>query len=215
MKRAVLAGVCLLSACQAGGGSTALTTLDDSVSYVVGYQIGNDLKRQGLPQRPEAILRGVREAFAETTPAFPDSVARSVVMSFQQRRLDAATAVGDSFLADNSKKEGVKTTASGLQWQVLKEGRGARPKETSIATVHYRGTLLNGTAFDSSYGGDPVSFPLNQVIPGWREGVQLMNAGAKYRFWIPANLAYGQQGSPPAIGPNETLIFDVELLSFR
>jgi FKBP-type peptidyl-prolyl cis-trans isomerase len=123
-------------------------------------------------------------------------------------------AAGADFLKENAKKEGVKTTPSGLQYKVLKEGEGKSPKATDNVRVHYRGTLLNGTEFDSSIKrGEPAEFPLNHVIKGWTEGVQLMKEGAKYQFFIPANLAYGERGTPGGpIGPNETLIFEVELL---
>ena len=120
---------------------------------------------------------------------------------------------GVEFLAKNAKKDKVITTASGLQYQILTEGKGASPKATDKVTVHYKGTLLDGTEFDSSYKhGAPVTFPLDRVIKGWTEGVQLMKEGAKYRFYIPAELAYGEQGAGRAVGPNETLIFEVELI---
>lgn len=123
---------------------------------------------------------------------------------------------GQQFLQENAKKEGVKTTASGLQYEVLTPGTGKSPKATDTVLVHYKGTLINGTEFDSSYKrGEPIEFPLNQVIKGWTEGVQLMKEGAKYRFFIPSNLAYGPRGAGGAIGPDETLIFDVELLKVR
>jgi FKBP-type peptidyl-prolyl cis-trans isomerase len=121
---------------------------------------------------------------------------------------------GEEFLKENAKKDGVKTTASGLQYKVLKEGEGKSPKATDTVSVHYRGTLLDGTEFDSSYKrNEPTQFPLNRVIKGWTEGVQLMKEGAKYQFFIPAQLAYGERGTPGGpIGPNETLIFEIELL---
>ena len=121
---------------------------------------------------------------------------------------------GEEFLKENAKKEGVKTTASGLQYKVIKEGEGKSPKATDTVSVHYRGTLLDGTEFDSSYKrNEPTQFPLNRVIKGWTEGVQLMKEGAKYQFFIPAQLAYGERGGPGGgIGPNETLIFEIELL---
>ena len=121
---------------------------------------------------------------------------------------------GEEFLKENAKKEGVKTTASGLQYKVIKEGEGKSPKATDTVSVHYRGTLLDGTEFDSSYKrNEPTQFPLNRVIKGWTEGVQLMKEGAKYQFFIPSQLAYGERGTPGGpIGPNETLIFDIELL---
>ncbi len=123
---------------------------------------------------------------------------------------------GEAFLAANAKKPGVKTLPSGLQYLVLKEGTGKQPSATDLVTVHYSGTLINGTEFDSSYRrGQPATFPLNQVIKGWTEGVQLMKEGAKYRFFIPPQLAYGARGAGGVIGPNATLIFDVELLSVQ
>ena len=121
---------------------------------------------------------------------------------------------GEQFLKENAKKDGVKSTASGLQYKVIKEGAGKSPAATDTVTVHYRGTLIDGKEFDSSYKrGEPAQFPLNRVIKGWTEGVQLMKEGAKYQFFIPANLAYGERGTPDgAIGPNETLIFEIELI---
>lgn len=127
-----------------------------------------------------------------------------------------ALAKGKQFLAENGKKEGVKTTDSGLQYEVLTKGEGKSPKTTDTVLVHYRGTLLDGTEFDSSYKrNEPIEFPLNRVIPGWTEGVQLMKEGAKYKFFIPSELAYGASGAGGAIGPNETLIFEVELLKVK
>ena len=129
---------------------------------------------------------------------------------------DIALAKGEKFLQDNATKEGVVTTASGLQYKVITEGTGKSPKATDTVLVHYAGTLINGTEFDSSYKRkEPIEFPLNRVIPGWTEGVQLMKEGAKYRFFIPSKLAYGKQGAGRDIGPNEALIFDVELLKVR
>lgn len=122
---------------------------------------------------------------------------------------------GQQYMSENAKREGVKTTESGLQYEVITEGDGKSPTATDTVLVHYKGTLIDGTEFDSSYKrGEPIEFPLNRVIPGWTEGVQLMKEGAKYRFVIPPNLAYGAQGAGP-IGPNETLVFEVELLKVR
>lgn len=124
-------------------------------------------------------------------------------------------AAGESFLVENSKQENIVTTASGLQYEIINKGEGPSPTATTNVTVHYRGTSLDGKEFDSSYSrNEPATFPLNRVIAGWTEGLQLMNVGAKYRFYIPSDLAYGARGAGGSIGPNETLIFDVELLSF-
>lgn len=126
---------------------------------------------------------------------------------------DIALAKGEKFLEDNAKKEGVTTTASGLQYKVLTQGSGKSPKASDTVLVHYRGTLINGTEFDSSYKRkEPISFPLNRVIAGWTEGVQLMQEGSKFEFYIPSKLAYGSRGAGRDIGPNEALIFEVELL---
>jgi FKBP-type peptidyl-prolyl cis-trans isomerase FkpA/FKBP-type peptidyl-prolyl cis-trans isomerase FklB len=123
---------------------------------------------------------------------------------------------GRAFLEENASKDGITVTASGLQYEVLQEGDGPSPSARSTVTVHYRGTLLDGSQFDSSYErGEPISFPLNRVIAGWTEGLQLMQVGASYRFFIPSELAYGSHGAGGAIGPNETLIFEVELLKFN
>jgi len=131
-------------------------------------------------------------------------------------KADSAKERGEKFQKENAKKPGVKTTASGLQYEVLKEGTGKSPKATDTVLVHYRGTLINGTEFDSSYKrNEPIEFPLNRVIKGWTEGVQLMKEGAKYRFVIPSDLAYGPRGAGADIGPDETLIFEVELLKVK
>lgn len=130
---------------------------------------------------------------------------------------DSASEKGAKFLKENSSKEGVKTTASGLQYKILKEGSGRSPKASDTVKVHYRGTLLDGTEFDSSYKrGEPIEFPLNRVIPGWTEGVQLAKEGGKLQLFIPSKLAYGESGTPGGpIGPNETLIFEIELLKVK
>jgi FKBP-type peptidyl-prolyl cis-trans isomerase FklB len=125
-------------------------------------------------------------------------------------------AEGEAFLAENKKKEGVKTLPSGLQYKVIKAGTGKKPKVTDTVTTHYRGTLMNGTEFDSSYRrGQPVSFQVNGVIPGWTEALQLMEEGAKWQLFIPSNLAYGERGAGRDIGPNATLVFEIELLSIE
>ena len=145
-------------------------------------------------------------------------LAGAVALATLPHHLMAQTPIeqGETYLKENAKKPGVQTTASGLQYEVLREGTGRSPAATDTVQVQYRGTLLNGTEFDSSYKRNaPIEFPLNHVIKGWTEGLQLMKEGAKYRFVIPSKLAYGQRGAPGAIGPDETLIFEVELLKVR
>jgi FKBP-type peptidyl-prolyl cis-trans isomerase len=208
-------------------GSAALASQEDSVSYIIGLKMGEQMKQQGVELKPEIIARGLAAGMSGSPATMPDSVMQATMLAFQmhmmsqQQHKDSIAGLanekdGATFLAANKGKEGVKTTASGLQYKVLKEGTGPKPKATSTVTVHYKGTLLDGSQFDSSYDrGEPATFQLNQVIPGWTEGVQLMNVGSKYQFWIPGNLGYGPAGSPPKIGPNAVLVFEVELLAIK
>jgi FKBP-type peptidyl-prolyl cis-trans isomerase FklB len=198
---------------------------NDRTSYSIGYQIGGDLKRQGVGVNPELMVKGVQDAMGGKEPLMTLEemqkelvvLKQRIVAAQQEEQKKAAAknlAEGEAFLAENAKKKGVKTLPSGLQYQVLKEGEGTPPKATDTVTVQYRGTLIDGTEFDSSYSrGQPATFPLNRVIKGWTEGVQLMKPGAKYKFFIPPNLAYGAHGAGPKIGPESTLIFEVELIS--
>lgn len=218
----------LLGCQQAGtGGSTKLATQEDSVSYILGYKMGENLKQQSVPVNPAVIYGGMQAGFTGKPALMHDSTMQQIMMAFQVKMMgmkaqqDSVAGLenekaGKEFMDANKSKEGVKTTASGLQYKVIKEGTGAKPKATSTVTVNYVGTLLNGNKFDASADhGGPATFALNQVVPGWTEGVQLMSPGAKYEFWVPAHLGYGPQGSPPVIPPNATLHFEVELLSVK
>lgn len=199
-------------------------SVEDRASYVIGYNLGRTLKQNDVKANMDLIVRGLREGLAGQQGMLTDAEMQSAMQTLQQQvgaQQQAKQKVlgeknkteGEAFLAKNKARAGVKTTASGLQYEVLKEGTGANPKPTDTVTVNYKGTLIDGTTFDSSYDrGQPATFVLNQVIPGWTEGVQLMKPGAKYKFYIPAHLAYGEQ-APPQIGPNAPLIFEVELLS--
>lgn len=190
----------------------------DRLSYAWGLAMGKQLQAMGVETvDSESFKDGVKVAFDGGEPAMPLEEAQKLINDYLENLAKkaeaAARAEGDAFLAENGKKENVKTTASGLQYVVEKEGEGAQPTAEDEVTVHYTGKLLNGTVFDSSVNrGEPATFPLNRVIPGWTEGVQLMKEGAKYTFFIPSDLAYGPNGVPNVIPPHSTLIFEVELI---
>ncbi len=190
----------------------------DKLSYAWGLAMGQQLKGMGVKEiDSESFKDGVKVAFDGGKPEMPIEEAQKLINDYladlEAKAVEAARAAGSKFLEENGKKEGVKTTASGLQYVVEKEGEGAMPTAEDEVTVHYTGRLLDGTVFDSSVNrGEPATFPLNRVIPGWTEGVQLMKEGSKYVFFIPSDLAYGPQGVPGAIPPHSTLIFEVELI---
>jgi FKBP-type peptidyl-prolyl cis-trans isomerase len=208
-----------------------LKTFVEQYSYMMGQDMGKNIKGTNKPVDTNAIIFGFLEALGGKTAllaeATMDSIRREFITIMQQEQMakqqeqmtkmqeDAPKNAkdGEAFLAENKKKPGVKVTASGLQYSVIKDGTGPKPKPSDVVKVHYTGTLIDGTEFDSSVKrGEPATFPLNRVIPGWIEGLQLMKVGSKYKFVIPAGLAYGDRGSPPVIGPNAVLVFDVELL---
>ena len=194
----------------------------EKVSYSIGMNIGLNLARQKVDINPDILAAGIKDAIAGKPQLTQDQV-KEVMGQFEKDMEQKQKAAGEKnkadgakFLEDNKKKEGVKTTASGLQYKVLKEGTGAQPKATDMVTVNYRGTLIDGTEFDSSYKrGQPATFPLNGVIKGWTEGLQLMKPGGKYQFFVPSNLAYGERSVGPDIAANATLIFDVDLLEVK
>lgn len=189
----------------------------DKLSYSLGLGIGRQLAQLGAKNiNVDDFAQSIRDVLSGKTPAVGDVEAQQIVTSFfqeqEQKKASAAKAEGENFLAENAKKEGVVTLPSGLQYKVLREGNGKKPSATDVVECDYEGTLINGQVFDSSYRrGERASFPLNQVIKGWTEGLQLMQEGAKYRFFIPYNLAYGERGAGQSIPPYAALIFDVEL----
>ena len=190
----------------------------DKLSYAWGLAMGRQLIGMGVKDiNFEDFADAVKDSFEGKEPKMPIDEGQKVLNEYMtdlQKKAEAkAREAGEKFLAENKMKEGVKVTPSGLQYVVVKEGEGAMPTAEDEVTVHYTGKLLDGTVFDSSVNrGEPATFPLNRVIPGWTEGVQLMKEGAKYTFFIPSDLAYGAQGVPNAIPPHSTLIFDVELI---
>jgi FKBP-type peptidyl-prolyl cis-trans isomerase FklB len=228
MKRLIiyLGAVCIASIGLAQD-KAQLKDQKDKASYSIGYDIGETFKKQNVELNPDTLFSGLKDALAGKEAALSKEDREKTLQAFQKEMMEkqiaaskeAATknaAEGEKFLTENKKKDGVKTTASGLQYKVLKEGSGAAPKETDTVVTNYRGTLIDGTEFDSSYKrNEPASFPVNRVIKGWTEALQLMKPGAKYQLFIPSSLAYGERGAGQLIGPNATLIFEVELLSIK
>jgi len=212
----------IMAGCQAGG-TAALDTDVQKASYAIGREIGTNFTPNKDFFDLDALMRGIADALAEADMAIEaDSLVaakqrvgqlvQQATMAAQQALLDKNAAEGEAFLAENATKEGIMTTDSGLQYEILTQGDGPQPTATSRVKVHYRGTLIDGTEFDSSYQhGEPTDFGVGSVIAGFGEGLQLMPVGSHYRFFIPAGIAYGMQAAGSIIGPNSTLIFEVEL----
>jgi len=221
---APVAAVAVAMACTQGE-SAPLATLQDSASYAVGQNMGSSIREVRDEIDLDQVVQGIRDAAEGRDGRLTPQDAQRVLMAYGQEvqarqaaqrdaMADSSKAAGEAYRAENAKRAGVTVTASGLQYEVLTEGAGPKPTATSTVQVHYVGTLIDGKEFDSSRaGGDPVTFALNEVIPGWSEAVQLMAVGSKYRFVIAPEIGYGPAGSPPDIGPNATLIFEVELLN--
>jgi FKBP-type peptidyl-prolyl cis-trans isomerase FklB len=221
----VLAATLLVPAAFAQGPD--LKTEKDKVSYSIGLDIGTTFKKQNMDINADMLVIGVRDALSGNKPAMTEEQVKETLTAFSKNMMEKQAeqakeaagknaATGEKFLAENKTKEGVKTTPSGLQYKVITEGKGESPKATDTVVTHYKGTLINGTEFDSSYKrGEPASFPVNRVIKGWTEALQMMKPGSKYQLFVPASLAYGERGAGGDIGPNETLIFDVELLEVK
>jgi FKBP-type peptidyl-prolyl cis-trans isomerase FklB len=196
----------------------------DKVSYAIGLDIGSTLKRQLIDVNEPILSSGIQDGLSGKKPLLSDEEVKATMAAFQKDMMAKQAAAkkaageknatqGKTFLEENKKKEGVKTTASGLQYKVLKEGSGPSPKATDTVKVNYRGTTIDGTEFDSSYKrGEAATFPVNRVIKGWTEALQLMKPGSKYQLFVPAELAYGERGAGGDIGPNSTLLFEVELV---
>ena len=209
----------LISGCK----GSDLSQKDNKISYAIGQSIGTDFKAKGFQISPEALRNGVADAESGKSK-LTDAEMQQTLMEFQKEQMmkmqgqqaeagKVNTKEGETFLAANKTKTGVVTLPSGLQYKVLKQGSGRSPKATDTVEVHYVGTLINGQEFDSSYKrNQPARFPVNGVIPGWTEALQHMKPGDKWQLFIPSNLAYGEHGAGGVIGPNQTLLFEVELL---
>ena len=198
-----------------------LKTADDSLAYSLGVLIANNLKQEGFTKlRPELITAGLTAVINGEKPLLSmdacNTIVRENAVKQQMKQHEGNKASGEAFLAENKKRDGVVSLDNGLQYEILKAGDGKKPKATDKVLVHYHGTLIDGTTFDSSVDrGEPISFGLNQVIKGWTEIVQLMPVGSKWRVYIPYDLAYGEQGAGQSIKPFSTLIFEIELLGIE
>lgn len=198
---------------------------EEAVSYILGFNLGNNLKSDPFEINVDRFIKGFRDALNGAEAEMTDEEMQETMMLFQQQmlaqekqRMEQASSEnaqeGAAFLEENKQREGVTTTDSGLQYEVVEQGEGDKPSADDTVTVHYTGTLLDGTKFDSSRDrGQPATFPVNGVIPGWTEALQLMPVGSKWKLFIPSDLAYGPRGAGGVIGPNETLVFDVELMA--
>ncbi len=204
-----------------------MKTEKEKLSYSLGMDIGSSLKTQSIDIDPDILAQGLKDTLSGGTMLLTEEEFKNTMINFQKtmtaKQAEVMNALGEknreegaSFLAANKEKEGVVVLPSGLQHKVIEEGSGDSPKATDNVTVHYAGTLINGTKFDSSYDrGEPATFPVNGVIAGWTEALQLMKPGAKWQLFIPSDLAYGERGAGEQIGPHSALIFDVELISVQ
>ena len=220
----------LVMACFSAGlmaaDSSPLKDEKDKISYGYGMEIGKNLKRQGIEINPDLLAQGLKAQLNGDKTLMTEDEVRQTMMAFQQKmqasRMEKSKKEGDenktkgeAFLAENKKKEGVQTTASGLQYKIITKGTGPIPKSDDTVKTHYRGTLIDGTEFDSSYKrGEPATFGVTQVIKGWTEALLMMPVGSKWQLFIPGELAYGP-GGRPGIPPNATLLFDIELISIE
>ena len=209
--------------------SQALTlkTGKDKLSYAIGMNIGESMKKDSLDVDPAIMARALKDALTGSKPLMTDEEAKTVITAFRtemmkkqqakaQQAGEANKLAGQKFLAENKTKEGVVALPDGLQYKIIKQGTGPKPTASDTVVTNYRGTLIDGTEFDSSYKrGEPVTFPVGQVIKGWTEALQLMPVGSKWQLFIPSDLAYGERSPGGEIGPNSTLIFDIELVSIQ
>ena len=230
MKRRLAMAMCAavaLSGAVIAADAPELKNDKEKISYSIGMDIGGNLKRGSVEVDPDLLAKGLKDSYGGGKTILTEDQARQAIADFQktlmakqaeimQKLSEKNKADGEKFLAENAKKEGVKTLPSGLQYKEIAPGTGKSPKTTDTVTTHYKGTLIDGTEFDSSYKrGQPATFQVSGVIPGWTEALQLMKEGAKWQLFVPSNLAYGERGAGREIGPNATLIFEVELISVK
>ena len=230
MKRRLAMAMCAavaLSGAAFAADAPELKSDKEKISYSIGMDIGGNLKRGSVEVDPDLLAKGLKDSYGGGKTILTEDEARKTITELQkalmakqaetmQKLSEKNKADGEKFLAENGKKEGVKTLPSGLQYKEITPGTGKSPKATDTVTTHYKGTLIDGTEFDSSYKrGQPATFQVSGVIPGWTEALQLMKEGAKWRLFVPSVLAYGERGAGREIGPNATLIFDVELISVK
>ncbi len=205
----VIACALLLSSHAIAEEKLELKTQKDKLGYAIGLDLGKNLKKNEVDVDLNVIMRGIKDGFGGGNALMTDDQVKETYTAFQQERIQKVKAEGDAFLAANKKKDGVITMASGLQYKIIKNGSGKTPRDTDSVTVNYRGTFINGNVFDQGQG---TTLNVNGVIPGWTEALKLMKEGSKWELFIPANLAYGERGTP-GIPPNSVLLFEVELLS--
>ena len=220
-----MCGVVALSGAAFAADAPELKGDKEKVSYSIGMDIGGNLRRGSIEVDPDMLAKGLKDSYIGGKTLLTEDQARQAIEDFQktlmakkaeamQKVSEKNKADGEKFLAENAKKEGVKSLPSGLQYREITPGNGKSPTATDTVTTHYKGTLIDGTEFDSSYKrGEPATFPVSGVIAGWTEALQLMKEGAKWELFLPPNLAYGERGAGRDIGPNATLIFEVELIS--
>ena len=222
-----LAGILFLTSQVIAAENLVLKNYKDKVSYIIGIDIGKNIKNQSIDIDPDVLAQGIKDAISGRKPLMTEQEVKETMAAFQKdmtaKQAELVKKVGEknkkegeAFLAENKQREGVKTLPSGLQYKVIKAGTGKKPKLTDTVVTQYRGTLIDGTEFDSSYRrGKPAAFPVNGVIPGWSEALQLMEEGSKWQLFVPPHLAYGEKGAGREIGPNSTLIFETELISIQ
>ncbi len=230
MKRRFAMAMCAavaLSGSAFAADAPELKTEKEKISYSIGMDIGGNLKRGSVEVDPDVLAKGLKDSYGGGKTVLSEEEARKTITEFQKtlmaKQAEAMHKLagknkeeGEKFLAENAKKEGVKTLPSGLQYKEITPGTGKSPKSTDTVTTHYKGTLIDGKEFDSSYKrGQPATFQVSGVIAGWTEALQLMKEGAKWQLFVPSNLAYGERGAGREIGPNATLIFDVELIAVK